>query len=84
MMGFGSGFGYGFGGLLWMAGGVLLMVGLVVLVAWLVSRVTAHDQATRSPGEKTEALDILRARFARGEISEAEYSQAASVLRADR
>lgn len=81
-MGFGSG--YGFGGLMGMAGGVLLMIGLVVLVVWLVSRATSHDHAPRSSNEQSEALDILRARFARGEISEAEYTQAVGVLRANR
>ena len=84
MMGFGTGLGSGFGGLLWMLGSLLVVAGLVVLVAWMVSRVTAHDHGTRTGGENTEALDILRARFARGEITEAEYTQAASVLRSNR
>ncbi len=84
MMGFGTGLGSGFGGLLWMLGSLLVVVGIVVLVAWLVARATAPDHATRTGGENTEALDILRARFARGEITEAEYTQAASVLRSTR
>lgn len=84
MMGYGTGLGFGLGGMFWMLGFVLLIVGLVVLVAWAVSRATTHDSGARPPVERTEALDILRARFARGEISEAEYTQAASVLRSDR
>lgn len=83
MMGFGTGLGYGLGGVLWTLGCILLVVGLVVLVAWAVSRATTRDVETKAP-ERPEALDILRARFARGEISEAEYTQAANVLRADR
>jgi putative membrane protein len=83
MMGFGNGLGYGLGGGLWVLGCVLVVAGLVALVAWAVSRGSAHGRAAKAP-ERTEALDILRARFARGELTEAEYTQAASVLRADR
>lgn len=83
MMGYGSGLGFGFEGVLWMLGGILLVVGLVVLVVWAVSRATTHGGETKAP-ERPEALDILRARFARGEISEAEYKQAVDVLRTDR
>jgi uncharacterized membrane protein len=84
MMGYGTGLGFGLGGMFWMLGFVLLIVGLVVLVAWVVSRVTAGDNGTKAPAERNDALDILRARFARGEISEAEYTQAAGVLRSER
>ena len=75
MMGFGNGLGYGFGGILWVLGCVLLIVGLVALVAWAVSRVTSHDRAG-SARERTEALDILRARFARGRLTAAEAAAA--------
>jgi putative membrane protein len=84
MMGYGTGLGFGLGGMLWMLGGILLVVGLVVLVVWAVSRATTHAGGAAAPAERTEALDILRARFARGEISEAEYTQAANVLRSGR
>jgi putative membrane protein len=83
MMGFGNGLGAGFGGGLWVLGCVLLVVGLVALVAWAVSRATTHDHAMKVP-ERSEALEILRARFARGEINEADYTLAANVLRTDR
>lgn len=84
MMGYGTGLGFGLGGMLWVLGCILLIVGLVALAAWAVSRATAHDHEPKAPAEGTEALDILRARFARGEISEAEYTQAANVLRIGR
>jgi putative membrane protein len=83
-MGFGTGLGFGLGGMLWVLGCILLIVGLVALVAWAVSRATDHDHRPAAPHEDTEALDILRARFARGEISEAEYTQAANILRSAR
>jgi putative membrane protein len=62
-----------FGGWLWMG---IWIVALVVLV-WLI---------TRSPDKRgqQEPLDILRTRFARGEISQAEYEQARRVLEPDR
>ena len=81
MMGYGTGLGGGLGGMLWVLGCIVLIVGLVILVAWAVSRAAAHDHRPAESHEGTEALDILRARFARGEISEAEYTQAANVLR---
>ncbi len=84
MMGFGTGLGFGLDGMLWVLGCILLIVGLVALVSWAVSRATAHDHRPAASYAGTEALDILRARFARGEISEAEYTQAANVLRSAR
>jgi uncharacterized membrane protein len=84
MMGYGTGLGFGLGGMLWVIGCILLIVGLVALVAWAVSRATAPDHRPGAPAAGIEALDILRVRFARGEISEAEYTQAANVLRSAR
>ena len=83
MMGFGNGAVFGFDGGLWVLGCILLVVGLVAIVAWALSRTTSHERVGSAP-DRTEALDILRARFARGEISEADYTQAANVLRTDR
>lgn len=83
MMGFGNGLDFGSGGVLWVLGCIVLVVGLVALIAWVVSRATTHDHGTKPP-ERSEALEILRSRFARGEITEAEYTLAANVLRTDR
>ena len=83
MMGFGNGLDYGFGGVLWVIGCVLLVVGLVALVVWAISRATAHDREAKAQ-DGSEALEILRARFARGEINETEYTQATNVLKAVR
>ncbi|MBF6606566.1 MAG: SHOCT domain-containing protein [Chloroflexi bacterium] len=76
MMGYG--FDGGGGGWLWMLGGLLLMVGLVVLIVWAVGAVS-RGGAGREP-ERTTALDILRERFARGEITQAEFEQAKKAL----
>ena len=84
MMGYGTGLGFGLGGMLWMLGGILLVVGLVVLVLWAVSRATAANHGAAPSPTSPDPLDILRARFAGGENTEAEYTQAASLLKAGR
>ena len=72
----GAGWAMGVDGWLWMF--LALAVGIAVFVAfvWLVTAATPGRQ--RSTGE--EAVQILKARFARGEISEPEYEQARRLL----
>jgi putative membrane protein len=69
MMGFG---GYGLLGGLGMGIGMLLWVVLIALVAWAL--VAFLDNR----GKQTEEapLDILKRRYAKGEINQAEYEQA--------
>ena len=73
-----GGYGYGWdGGWLGMAIGmigtllfwILIIVGIVVLVKWL-----ARSQSPGAPPAKT-ALDILKERYARGEIEREEFEQ---------
>jgi putative membrane protein len=69
-----TGFGWDMGltGWLWM---VVLIV-LVVVIAWaLVSAVSTKDRPAFQ-----DAAQILKARFARGEISQQEYEQARRLL----
>jgi putative membrane protein len=79
MGGFGSGFG-GFG----LIGLILnlvitigLIVGLVLLIAWLWRRVNAGGPAwaaaQRSAAAEISAEEILRIRYARGEITREQY-----------
>ena len=64
--------GMGLGGWLWM----ILAVVLVVAVVWvLVTAVSGRDRSATD-----DAAQILKARFARGEISQAEYEQARRLL----
>ena len=74
--------GYGFdgGGLewIWMLGGLLVMVGFVVLIVWAVGTLGRGD-TSREPGRPTP-LDILRERYARGEITQQEFEQAKKTL----
>jgi putative membrane protein len=65
-------------GWIWMLGGLLVMVGVVVLIVWAVSAVS-RGTANREP-ERPAALEILRERFARGEITQAEFEQAKKIL----
>jgi len=66
----GGGLGMGFGGPIMVLFWVIVIIGGVVLVKWLV------DQSSGSAkrGEKTP-MDILRERYARGEIDRDEYEQ---------
>lgn len=65
--------GMGLGGWLWM----ILAVILIVAVVWvLVTAVAGRDRPAAD-----DAAQILKARFARGEITQAEYEQARRLLR---
>ena len=88
MMGYGAGLGFGMGGWLGMLGMVLLVVGVIVLIAWLVGRTApaagsgGPSAAPRPAGQ--DALEVLRLRFARGEITREEYLAAKQTLETDR
>jgi putative membrane protein len=74
--------GYGFDGgalgWIWMLGGLLVMVGFVVLIVWAVSAMS-RGNTNREP-ERPTALEILRERYARGEITLQEFEQAKKTL----
>jgi putative membrane protein len=74
--------GYGFDGgafgWIWMLGGLLVMVGFVVLIVWAVSTMS-RGNTNREP-ERPTALDLLRERYARGEITQQEFEQAKKTL----
>lgn len=64
--------GMGLGGSLWMVLGIVL----IVVVVWaLVAAISGRDRPAAD-----DASQILRARFARGEITQAEYEQARRLL----
>lgn len=81
MMGYGwDGWGAGF----WMIGGLLLMVGVVVLAVWAVLTISrGSGQAPPQGPSRPAPNEILRERFARGEITEQEFEQAKKVLGPD-
>ena len=74
--------GYGFDGgalgWIWMLGGLLVIVGFVILIVWAVGTMSRGGSG-REP-ERPTALDILRERFARGEITQQEFEDARKTL----
>lgn len=48
---------------------ILIIIGIILLIVWIVKQSGAR---AAGPGEET-ALDILKKRYARGEISREEY-----------
>jgi putative membrane protein len=66
--------------------GMLLMMvfwfGLIALLIWGVAGLLSRSQQTSGPAPTSEdrALGLLRERFARGEITEQEYTDAKLTL----
>lgn len=69
--GFGGGMGFGGIGMILFWG--LVIAGVIVLVRWLTASRTPPGAAPRDGGRS--ALDILRERYAKGEIDQAEFEQ---------
>jgi len=70
------------GGWLMMGFGMLFWVLLLVAVVWLVVRtVNAADRRQADGrGERDEAVDLLRRRFASGEIDTEEFERRLALL----
>jgi putative membrane protein len=67
-----------------MFGGLLLMIGVIVLIVWAISIISRTGNAPTHDPSRPRPNEILRERFARGEISEQEFEQAKKVLGPDR
>ena len=82
MFGYGGGAGFGLGGWLGMLGMIAIIIGVIVLIVWLVARAApaAPPLTPGAPSAGHDALELLRVRFARGEITEDEYRAAKQVL----
>jgi len=76
--------GMGAGGWLWMIGGLVLVIGIVLLALRAMRGVDQASNGRTDTSHRPDPVDILRERFARGEITEAEFEQAKRVLGADR
>ncbi len=87
---FGTGFGVGVFGLLWLVSAVLSVVLIVVLIMLAIRYLnrTSPPAQGQWPGQvpppvtpgRTEPLDILRERFARGEITLDQFETAKGAL----
>lgn len=71
MDGYGMGSGFGFGGGFMILWWIVIIAVVVMVVKWLVS---SYDTAGRSSRENT-AMEILKERYARGEIDEQEFQK---------
>lgn len=72
MNGYGMMGGFGFGGIFMILWWVILIAGVVALVRWLGSSASG---TAGSGGGHRQPLDILKERYARGEIDEQEYQK---------
>lgn len=71
MCGYGLTGGFGFGGIFMILWWVLIIAGIVALAKWVA---TSSAAGGRSGGD-SKALDILKERYARGEIDEPEFQK---------
>lgn len=74
----------GWGGGFWMFGGLLLVIGVIVLIVWAVTRVSRDGRTSNQDPSRPTPNEILRERFARGEITDQEFEQAKKALGPDR
>lgn len=74
------GFGFGIGGFIGM---VLVWILLIAGAVWLIKQIFSGqtDQTRISAGEEDRAVDILKKRYARGEINRDEFESIKSDLR---
>jgi putative membrane protein len=79
MMGQGGMMGQGDGGAWWILGmlvPLLFLGGLIALTAWVIVHLTSGRRGESTPGTREDsAEEILRQRFARGEIDAKEYEE---------
>ena len=85
MHGFGGLGGFGWPGMIlgWIFN-LVLIVGLILLVVWIVRRIGGSSSDVRPydgpAGRGVEPREILKARYARGEIDRDEYRQTLADL----
>jgi uncharacterized membrane protein len=69
----------------WILFPILFWGGIVFLIAWTVTRIFPKGSGDdRSEAPRDSAEEILRQRFARGEINAEEYERSMEILRGGR
>jgi uncharacterized membrane protein len=84
MMGYGAGLGFGFGGWLAVLGCIALVVGVALLIAWVLGKAGQGSPSLPTAPSGPDPLEVLRLRFARGEITADEFAAAKLVLESGR
>jgi putative membrane protein len=78
---YGHGYGYGEFGMLHGIFGIVVFIGVLILLAMVVRHLMHPDAyGPHSTSTNTQPLDILKERFAKGEIDKAEYEERKEVL----
>jgi putative membrane protein len=75
-------YGYGMNGMHWgwgMGFGWLLGIVVLVVIIWVVTKGINAGQ-NPAPTEKKSALDVLKERYARGEINKEEFEEKKKVI----
>jgi putative membrane protein len=67
---YGWGWGYGIGGFIWSIVWMAIEIGLIVAAIYLI---ISLFRGTKNRNKERDAIEILKERYARGEISEEEY-----------
>jgi len=76
MMHWGWGYGMGFGMILWWA----VVIGLIVLVIYGLTNIFRNQPSKKEFNNNDSSLEILKERFAKGEINEEEYENKKKIL----
>ncbi|MEW5896812.1 MAG: SHOCT domain-containing protein [Nanoarchaeota archaeon] len=69
------GFGYAGGGYLGMILGTLLWIAIIIGIVWLAIRLINKENNKEKEGHTSSPLEILKERYARGEINKPEYEK---------
>ena len=78
-------YGYGSaGGGFWLLIGLLLLIAVIVLLVWAVMHLSSSGRAATHDPSRPTPNEILRERFARGEITAQQFEDARKVLGPDR
>lgn len=68
----------------WVLVPILFWAGLLALIGWAVARIFPKSRPGSDEPRRDNAEEVLRERFARGEVDAEEYERSLGVLRGDK